>query len=122
MPAPLDRSIGLLAQAAIPAMLIVLGMQLRANGSLPQTRAVAPAVALRLVVGPAIGIGLASLFGLTGAQRQAGILETAMPTAVVSTVLAETYGLEPAFVTQCVVITTLMSPLTLTPLLAWLGA
>lgn len=122
LPGPLDRSVELLAEAAIPAMLIVLGMQLRQNGTFRRARGLGPSVALRLLAGPAIAIALAPLFGLSGPARQAGIVEAAMPTAVVTTVLAEAYDLEPAFVTQAVVVSTLLSPITLTPLLAWLGA
>jgi predicted permease len=45
-----------------------------------------------------------------------------MPTAVVTTILATEYDIEPGMITRGVVISTLISPLTLTPLLAWLGA
>ena len=37
-------------------------------------------------------------------------------------VLATEYDVEPAFVTSVVISTTLLSPMTLTPLLAYLGA
>jgi predicted permease len=45
-----------------------------------------------------------------------------MPVAVLTTVLALEFEVEPSFVTAAVLITTLLSPLTLTPLLAILGA
>jgi predicted permease len=45
-----------------------------------------------------------------------------MPTAVMATILATEYEAEPAFVTTTVFATTLLSPLTLTPLLLILGA
>ena len=45
-----------------------------------------------------------------------------MPTAVMSTILATEYEAEPAFVTTAVFASTLLSPLTLTPLLLILGA
>jgi predicted permease len=45
-----------------------------------------------------------------------------MPTAIISIILASEYDIEPEFVTMAVVTTTLLSPLTLTPLLAYLGA
>jgi predicted permease len=53
---------------------------------------------------------------------QAGISESAMPTAVVMTVLATEYDIEPSFITTVVFMSTLLSPLTITPLLAYLGA
>jgi malate permease and related proteins len=122
LPLPVDRAVTLLAQAAIPVMLLLLGVQLFHNRRVGDGRHVPLAVALRLLVAPALALVLAPLFGLTGPARQAGLVQAAMPTAVVATVLADTYGLEAAFVTRVVVVSTLLSPFTLTPLLAWLGA
>jgi len=45
-----------------------------------------------------------------------------MPTAVLTTVLATEFDSQPSFVTTVVFVTTLLSPLTLTPLLYFLGA
>lgn len=122
LPAPAMRAVDLLADAAIPTFLVVLGMQIRAGidrGSLPS---VGLAAGLRLVAGPAAGLGVAALLGLEGAARQACVLESAMPSAVASVVLALEFDLEPRWVTSVVVLTTLATPLTVTPLLAWLGA
>jgi predicted permease len=44
-----------------------------------------------------------------------------MPTAVMTTVIATEFDIHPSFVTTVVTATTLLSPLTLTPLLAILG-
>jgi predicted permease len=43
-----------------------------------------------------------------------------MPTAVITTILALQFDLSPAFVTSTVFVSTLLSPLTLTPLIAYL--
>jgi len=77
---------------------------------------------MRLVAAPFLAIGLASLFGLTGAAFQAGVAQSSMPTAVVMTILATEYNVEPSFVSSVVFTSTLLSPLTVTPLLAYLGA
>jgi predicted permease len=45
-----------------------------------------------------------------------------MPTAVLTTVVAAEFDLEPEFVTGVVLATTVLSPLTVTPILALLGA
>ena len=45
-----------------------------------------------------------------------------MPTAVLATILATEYDAEPAFVATAVFASTLLSQLTLTPLLLILGA
>jgi hypothetical protein len=103
-------------------MLVVLGMQLQRSGRLHPQAGLAPAVFFRMIVGPIVAIVAAAAIGLAGAARQAGIVEASVPTAVLTTVFAETYDLDTEFVTQAVLASTLLSPLTLTPLLAWLGA
>ena len=52
MPLFVDRSLELLSDAAIPGMLVVLGMQLQRMGSLRPRSDLAPALVLRLLVGP----------------------------------------------------------------------
>ncbi len=121
LPIALSRPIDLLAASAVPLMLLVLGMQL-ANAGLPKKKGlIAAAVGLRMVVAPVIAWLLAPALGLVGASRQAGILESAMPTAVFNAILALEFDVEPEFITGAVLITTLLSPLTITPLIALLG-
>jgi predicted permease len=52
---------------------------------------------------------------------QAGVLESGMPSAVLTTIIAMQYDAEPEFVTSVVLATTILSPLTVTPLIAFLG-
>jgi hypothetical protein len=121
LPVPIWRSIDLLGSAAVPSMLILLGMQI-AHAGLPQKKGLLMAAAgLRLLVSPIIAWMIAPIIGLEGVSRQAGILESAMPTAVLATVIATEFDVEPEYVTGVVFITTLLSPLTITPLLSILG-
>ncbi len=122
LPLPVARSVSLLADASIPGMLIVLGLQLHHNHRSRHTGALILSNSMRLLGGAVIAIVLASVFGLRGMAYNAGVLEASMPTAVLATVLATEYDVEPAFVTTAVFTTTILSPLTLTPLLAYLGA
>ena len=120
VPLALMRPIQLLGDAAIPIMILVLGMQLE-RASIPERpRVVAAAVGLSLVAAPLVAIGLSWLLGLAGPGRQAGVALASMPTAVVTTILALEFDVGPAFVTNVVFITTLLSPLTLAPLIAYL--
>ena len=122
LPSGLDRTVTLLSDAAIPCMLVLLGMQLvniRLDGH------VVPLIltsSMRLLIAPLIAFGLTRLFGMTGPSYQAVVLEAAMPVAVLTTILATEFDAEPTFVTTAVLVTTLISPFTLTPLLAFLGA
>lgn len=117
-----DRTISLLGDAAIPVLMVLMGIQLGYSSINGNPRALVTSNVLRLIISPALAIGLSVVFGLTGVARQAGIIEAAMPTAVLTTVLATQYNVKPSFVSTVVFTTTLLSPFTVTPLLAYLGA
>ena len=119
-PSFLMRPIKLLGDAAIPVMILVLGMQLERAAKPAGLRLVGLAVGLRLVVSALLGFLFVQLLGLSGAARQAGILQSAMPVAVITTILAVEFEVEPTFVTSVVFLSTILSPLTLTPLIALL--
>ena len=121
MPAPLAQTVQLAANGAIPLMLVLLGLELSKVSWSNSTRAVGMSTFLRLAAGPLIGLLLAIPFGLSGAAYQGNVAEASMPSAVTSTVLATEYNVEPALVTAIVFVSTLLSPLTLTPLLVILG-
>jgi predicted permease len=120
IPLPISRPIDLLGMAAVPVMLVILGMQIGASGMPAQRGLLAGCVVLKLFVAPLIAWVAAPLLGLDGLSRQVGIVESAMPTAVMSTIIAIEFDVEPAFVTGTVFVTTLLSPLTLTPLISLL--
>ena len=122
LPLPLGRTVSLLSDAAIPVMIVLLGIQLYNSKLSKKVFAVGLSNILRLVVSPILAVGLAALFKLEGSAYQAGVIEAAVPTAVLTTVLATEFDIEPALVTTAVVTSTLLSPLTITPLLAFLGA
>jgi predicted permease len=120
VPIGVMRPIRLLSDAAIPVMLLVLGMQLERATAPKHPIAVGLAVVLSLVVAPIIAFGLTAVLGLAGAARQAAIIEASMPAAVVTTVLALEFDLDAGFATNVVFYTTLLSPLTLVLLIAYL--
>ena len=121
LPVPVSRSVGLLSDAAIPAMLVLLGMQLSSVDLKADVLALGTANLIRLAVAPLLAIALALLFKLDGAAYQASVIEASMPTAVMTTVLATEFNVRPRFVTSVVTLTTILSPLMLTPLISFLG-
>jgi malate permease and related proteins len=121
LPTPLARTVDLAANGSIPLMIILLGLELSHVQWSHSVRAVGLSTGLRLLAGPLIGFLLAFLFRMQGAVRQANVTESSMPAAVTTIVLATEYGLDPSLVTAMVFIGTLLSPLTLTPLLVFLG-
>lgn len=122
VPVFLDRSVSMLGDASIPLMLVILGLQIAEARVWPRNRVVliSTAAFLQLVVSPLIALLMAHWMGLTGLTRQAAVLQASMPAAVVTTVLAVQYDLDSTLVSGTVVLSTLISPLTLTPLIAYL--
>jgi predicted permease len=118
LPPALMRPVELLSDAALPTMLLVLGMQLERSAWPERPGLVALAGVLALVVTPILALGASHLLGLTGVARQAAIVQSGMPSAVLTTILALEFDLAPSFVTACVLMSTLASPLTVTLLIA----
>lgn len=120
LPLAVMRPVGMLSDAALPIMLLVMGMQLERAVMPKHPTAVAIAVALSLVVGPMAGLGLSVLLGLSGPARQAAILLASMPAAVITTVLALEFDLDPSFATSAVFVSTMLSPFSLVLIIAYL--
>ncbi len=120
IPLPIARPLDLLSRATVPAMLLLLGMQIARAGLPPNRRLLSFSVAIKLLVAPVIALAISPLFGLEGLALDVGILQSAMPTAVMGTIIATQYEGDVAFVAGAVLVTTLLSPLTLTPLMALL--
>jgi len=121
-PAPIDRATNLLGQAAIPVMLMLLGLQLASIKTFPRARLglIGLAAVSQLLLAPLATLGLASALQVSGVTLQAVVVESAMPTAVITTILAVEYDLDATLVSGTVVLSTLLSPLTLTPWIAFL--
>ena len=121
IPSPIERAVQLAAGGTIPLMLILLGVQLTTVQLTTSVRAMQLSVSLRLLIAPLIALLLAALFGIDSHARQGSVTEASMPSMVSATVLATEYQLDAKLVTAIVFISTLLSPLTLTPLLVYLG-
>ena len=121
VPEAVMRPVTMLSDAAIPVMILVLGMQLERAVWPSRPWIVILAVAISLVATPCIALGLASFLSISGPARQAAVILSSMPVAVITTILALEFELAPEFVTSAVFISTLASPLTLTPLIAYLS-
>ena len=105
----------LLGNLGIPLMLLTLGVSLARLRVVGLGRGIALSV-LRLLMGLAVGLAVAALFGLEGVARGVLILDCAMPVAVFNYIMAERYGRGSSEVASMVVISTAISFATL-PLL-----
>jgi malate permease and related proteins len=121
LPTPVTRTVSLVAGAAVPVMIFLLGLELRNARWAANWSALGLSAFIRLLVGPLLGLLFTSWFGITGVGRQAGVMEAAMSSAVANTNLAAEYKLDSSLVAAIILFTTLLSPFTLTPLILFLG-
>ncbi len=115
---PVFKTVEMVGKAAIPLMLLLLGMQLADTRLSQGIKSAALATFIKLAVAPVVAWPLAHLLNLTGPTLQACLVEASMPTAVTATLLAIEFDTKPELVTSVVFLSTLVSPLTLTPLIA----
>ncbi len=121
VPVPLMRGLEVAGAGAIPVMLLVLGMQMADLRGGAHWRLAVPAVVLRLLGGPLLGVGIASLLGLQGIGRATSIIEASMPPAVFTIILATEFDLQPTAVTSIVLVSTVASLLTVAATITFLG-
>lgn len=122
-PEPVAKMVHLLGQAAIPVMLTVLGIQLvstlQAGFQPASARALGAVVVLRLLVSPCVALLVATALGLSTLTRNVVTLQSAMPTAVMTTILATEFEADAPFVALSVFATTVLSLLTNVLWLNW---
>lgn len=118
VPLPLARTIHSLAFASVPLMAILLGIQFnRSRFKADNLTPVLAASATALIIAPFVAASLASLFGFDGLMIQVGIVQFAMPTAIVTTVLTTQFGGDIEFVSATVLVSTIGSIVSLSLLL-----
>jgi len=120
VPSVVMRPVQLLGNAALPCMILVLGMQMERTTRLERPGLVGLATFLSLIATPLLAFGLVSVLGMTGMVRKAALIESSMPAAVVTTILALEYQVAPGFITGTVFVSTLLSPITVTIVLSLL--
>lgn len=117
LPPALSRSSQLLADASIPLMLVLLGLQLGGFAKPDRWRLLLTGTAIRLLLAPLLAILCATLLNLSGAARFAFILQAGMPTAVLTLILAYEFDTDRDLALNLIMTTTLLSPISLTLLI-----
>ncbi len=120
MPLVIERSVGVLGGAAIPIMLLSLGLQMRRNWVWNVSGTALRATAVRLLVGPPVAALVALALALPALDRNVLILGAAMPVAVTMFVLAVEVEGDYASVARTVVAMTVASALAITAVIALL--
>lgn len=117
LPIVVDRTTKLLADASIPLMLVLLGLQMGQFARFDRLRLIMTGVGLRLLVAPLLAIVLAGVMGITGDARLAFITQAGMPTAVVTIVLATEFNTDRDLALNLIMVSTFLSPITLSILI-----
>ena len=94
LPELVDETFGWASRTVAPTTMFALGLGLRFERSLTPYRMALPAVAIKLAVSPLVVFACASAFGLSGLPLAVVSLQGAMPTQVLSVVVAERYRLD----------------------------
>ena len=111
---PLFTAIGYLSKAATPVALLCLGAQFEFSAIKGMRREIVCGVAIRTIIVPLIGLGLAYLlFDFTGAMFAALIAAFATPVSVSSAPMAQEMGGDSILAGQLVLWTTVVSSVTL---------
>lgn len=118
LPPVIFQPVNLLSQAAIPVMLVVLGLQLGIGFNLDSFGSLAAALMIRLVVSAPLAYLATGILGLGGLSRSVVIIVSAMPVAVFTTILSTEFRANPRFVTNVVITSTLLSAVTLTAVIS----
>jgi len=108
VPEAVTNSLRFVGQAAVPLMLLVLGMNM-GRFKFSQIGLTITASVIRMGGGFAVGLLAVWLLGMTGLPRAIVLFEAAMPSAVVTSVLCTKYGNKPELVSSIVLTTTLMA-------------
>jgi predicted permease len=99
-------------------MLLLLGLQLARLAVREEAQAATLATAIRLLAVPPIAWVAGRLVGLEGMALAVAVLQASTPTAVTSALWAIEFDARPALVSATVVLSTVVSVVTLTILLA----
>jgi len=109
LPSPVEHFLVDISEIATPLALILLGCSVTFTSVKENRRALLFAVAGRLLIVPAFGVGLALLFGFRDLELILLMALFASPTAVSSFTMAEQMGGDSALAAQIVVFTTTLS-------------
>lgn len=123
IPANLSSAVGLVAQATVPVVMIILGMQLaelKLDKVMDKEKLIF-GIAVRMFLSPMIAFVLVTIFPLDPLLKKVLIVSSAMPTAVTTVMYALEFNTAPRLVSAIALITTLVSVVTISLLITLLG-
>lgn len=122
VPNTLMEGISLVADASIPTVMLVLGMQLAVIARKRVAyRYVSAVSVIRMVLSPLLAVGIVYFMPINDLLKAVIIVQSSMPAAANTTMFALQFGTEPDLVSFTTFITTLISILTIPVVLFFLG-
>jgi predicted permease len=122
LPGTFIEAINMVANASIPTVMLVLGMQLAVIVRKQVAYQLVSAVTLiRMFISPVLAVIIVSFLPIDSLLKSVLILLAAMPAAANTTMFAVQFGTEPDLVSFTTLVTTLLSILTIPLVLLYLG-
>ena len=109
----LNNTVNYLGNGAIPLIMISLGLSIDLAGLSRSKSMVAFTSIMKLLFFPAIAFIVVLFLGLSDLQYTVAIVEAAMPSGMLSLILAITYNLDYQLTSDCILINTVISLITL---------
>jgi len=110
-----------LSGAAIPLIMISLGLSIEFKGIKEHIKAVSLVSTIKLIIAPIIAFIIVLILGMGGLEKPVTILEAGMPSAMLGLVLAITYELDVKAAAACIFSTTILSMITIPIMLLFLS-
>lgn len=122
IPDPFMEAVSLIANASIPTVMLVLGMQLAViTRKRVAYRYVTSVTIIRMIVSPILAVIIVSFLPISTLLKSVLIIQASMPAAANTTMFAIQFGTEPDLVSFTTLITTIISIVTIPIVLFSLG-
>ncbi|WP_405294883.1 AEC family transporter [Methanobrevibacter sp.] len=109
----IDNTVNYLGQGAIPIIMIALGLSIDFSAIKRSKSMIVFTSIMKLAFFPLVAFIIASQIGLVDLQYKISIVEAAMPSGMMSLLLAITYKLDYELTSDCILINTVISLITL---------
>ena len=116
----LENTIGYLGQGTIPLIMIVLGLSINFDGISRSKSMIVFTSIMKLAFFPLVALMIANFLGLVNLEHTVSVVEAAMPSGMMSLLLAITYKLDYELTSDCILINTVISLITLPLIISFL--
>ncbi|WP_437581448.1 AEC family transporter [Sorangium sp. So ce887] len=107
LPVWVERALDALGSVTPTLVFLALGLSLDLRSLRGRVRPLAAVAAVKLLLCPAVALGAALALGLKRPVSEVAVLQSAMPTSMVSVIVAARYGCDGEFAAATAVVTTL---------------